>query len=186
MREVVLSEKLQKYCSEVFGQYSSLVVMPIIIVSIAKQRLYLFDGEAIVDEFVISTASKGAGCESGSERTPLGVHRVAEKIGGNSSIYTRFVGRKRTGEYLPSLAQCEYSEIDAITSRIIWLEGLEEGLNKGGDVDSFERYIYIHGTNEEWRLGSPASHGCIRMSNEDVILLFDKVAVHTLVVIVED
>lgn len=181
-----LSEKLQKYCLEANEQYSSLVAMTVIIVSIAKQRLYLLDDAVIVDEFVISTATNGAGCESGSEKTPLGVHRIAEKIGSNSPLYTRFVGRKRTGEYLPSLAQDEYSEVDAITSRIIWLEGLEDGLNKGENVDSFERYIYIHGTNEEWRLGYPASHGCIRMSNADVISLFDKVAVHSLVVIVED
>jgi len=181
-----LSEKLRKCCFDAYEQYSTLVVMPIIIVSIAKQRLYLLDKENIVGEFIISTATNGAGCELGSEKTPLGVHRVAEKIGENSLIYTRFVGRKRTGEYLPSLAQDEYSKVDAITSRIVWLEGLEEGRNKGSDVDSFRRYIYIHGTNEEWRLGYPASHGCIRMSNADVISLSDKVAVHSLVVIVED
>ncbi|CAA6800699.1 MAG: L,D-transpeptidase catalytic domain [uncultured Thiotrichaceae bacterium] len=184
MMEVV-SKKLQAYCSEMHGQYLSLVTMPVIMVSIAKQRLYLLDNASIVDEFVISTASNGSGCQSGSEKTPLGVHRIAQKIGGGSSIYTRFVGRKSTGEYLPSLAHGEYSEVDAITSRIIWLEGLEKGLNKGGNVDSFERYIYIHGTNEEWRLGAPASHGCIRMLNRDVISLFDIVAVHSLVVIVE-
>lgn len=181
-----LSIKHQKYCSELIDQYAILVKKPVIVVSIAKQRLYLFDGDAIVNEFVISTAVKGTGCESGSEKTPLGMHRIAKKIGGNESIFSRFVGRKINGESCPSLPQGEYSEVDAITSRILWLEGLEEGLNKGAGIDSFERYIYIHGTNEEWRLGYPASHGCIRMSNADVVLLFDKVAVHSLVVIMKD
>lgn len=176
---------LRDYCAEAYGYDSTSVNMPIVIVSIAEQRLYLFDDEALVEQFVISTASNGCGCESGSEKTPLGLHRIAEKIGNGSPIHTRFIGRKETGECLPALAEGDYSEVDAITSRILWLEGLEEGLNKGGKVDSFHRYIYIHGTNEEWRLGSPVSHGCIRMSNANVISLYDKVAVHTLVAIVE-
>lgn len=174
-----------KRIAEIYELYSGLVTIPYIIVSIAKQRLYLLKGGSIVDEFIISSATKGCGAEFGSEKTPVGAHRIAEKIGGNSKIYTRYVGRQKTGEYLPALAKGEYSEVDAITSRILWLEGLEEGCNKGGKVDTFQRFIYIHGTNEEWRLGTPASHGCIRMANRDVITLFDSVVIHTFIVIDE-
>ena len=93
------------------------------------------------------------------------------------------IGRKFTGEIAKIFSDKTISDTDDITTRILWLSGLEEGLNKGKNIDSFKRYIYIHGTSEEGRLGIPSSHGCIRMKNKDVIDLYKKVEVGTLVLI---
>ena len=97
-------------------------------------------------------------------------------IGEDIMLGGRFIGRVHTGEIFPIYSNQEiYVEEDVVQSRILWLSGLEDKLNKGEGVDSFSRYIYIHGTPEEWLLGTKASKGCIRMSNKDVIDLFDKV-----------
>lgn len=105
-----------------------------------------------------------------SQQTPLGRHRVCAKIGHGLPIFTAFVGRRPVGVFRPGV---DDPKSDWILSRILWLSGLELGRNLRGPVDSKERHIYIHGTHEEDKLGHPASHGCIRMANEDVMELFE-------------
>jgi lipoprotein-anchoring transpeptidase ErfK/SrfK len=140
-----------------------------ILVDISQQRLFLLDNRGdLVISYPISSSSYGEGQIENSYKTPLGNHIIKEKIGKDAEIY-----------------HDEYdSEDDHVTSRILWLEGTEEGFNKGGNVDSFYRYIYIHGTPEEGLIGEKASHGCIRMFNHDVIELFSLVKKGTKVNIV--
>lgn len=163
----------------------------IIIVCIATQQLYLVANYNIIKSYVISSAEFGVGNQSGSHQTPLGAHRIAEKIGENTAIATIFKARQNTHSTAKILTLSnEKSDADNITSRILWLAGLEEGINKGFDqygnnIDSHSRYIYIHGTDEESRLGKAVSHGCIRMANRAVIELFNKVNTGCLVLITE-
>lgn len=147
------------------------------------QQLYLWeafpDGDMLIRQYPVSTAANGLGERDGSHCTPRGRHRIAEKIGAGAPLHAAFKGRKPTGEiWSPALDAAEPGR-DWILTRILWLEGLEPGRNKGGSVDSHARYIYIHGTNEAHRIGTPASHGCIRMKNTDVAELFDLVQVGT-------
>lgn len=143
------------------------------------QRLYLWepypDGDMLIREYPVSTAKNGLGEMSGSYCTPRGRHRIAEKIGAGQPLFAVFKARVPTGEiWSPELA-AEYPGRDWILTRILWLEGVERGRNRGGEVDTHDRYIYIHGTDEEHRIGQPVSHGCIRMKNRDVAELFDLV-----------
>ena len=149
-------------------------------VSVLHQELHLHDGE---DERIyrISTAANGVGCEAGSFRTPNGLHRVRLKMGDGCPSHAVFVRRRPTGEILTQELQQKWPSRDWILSRILWLDGLVTGLNRCGSVDTLRRYIYIHGTADEHRLGEPVSHGCIRMANSDVIDLFSRVSVGSLV-----
>jgi len=159
-------------------------------VSLAAQQLSLYqssdEGDILLRQFPISTARNGAGEWDGSFCTPRGAHRIAEKIGEGAALFAVFKGRVATGEIWTPQLEAEEPGRDWILSRILWLDGLEAGKNQGGNVDSHARYIYIHGTNEEDKIGTPVSHGCIRMRNTDVITLFDQVAVDTRVNIRED
>ena len=159
-------------------------------VSLATQQLYLYrrsdEGVRLLCQFPVSTARNGAGELEGSFCTPRGAHRIAQKIGEDAPLFAVFKAREATGEiWTPQLDAAEPGR-DWILSRILWLDGLEPGKNQGGEVDSHARYIYIHGTNEEDKIGTPVSHGCIRMRNADVVTLFDQVAVDTRVNIRED
>jgi lipoprotein-anchoring transpeptidase ErfK/SrfK len=166
-----------------FPDYSTAQVL---IVDAAAQKMLLVENGKQVGEWVISTAEKGIGSTKGSDQTPLGAHRIAEKIGAGAALGTIFKSRQNTGQLVEILtAPNADSPDDYVTSRIMWLDGLEPGVNKGGNVDSHERFIYIHGTGEEGRLGKPASHGCIRMRNKDVMDLFDRVRENTLVYITD-
>ncbi len=159
---------------------------PIIVISAGEQKLYLIKNNKVVASHLISTAEAGIGSQRGSNKTPLGVHRVSQKFGENAEAGTIFRARQNTQKIAKILTQAgARSNADNVTSRILWLSGLEPGVNKGGKVDSHARYIYIHGTDEEGRLGKPASHGCIRMKNTAVIDLFKQVPVGTLVDIIE-
>lgn len=154
-------------------------------VRIAAQRLELLSGSDVVRTYPVSTAANGVGSRVGSQRTPLGRHRVHSKYGAGAPLGTIFESRRPTGRIAAiHTAPLDLPE-DVITTRILWLEGLEPGSNRGPGVDSHARYIYIHGTNEEGLIGRPASHGCIRMRNADVIELFDLVAAGTPVEIIE-
>lgn len=155
-----------------------------IIIDIAKQRLSLknADNEIIV-EYPISTAKKGVGEKKGSNQTPRGHHLISEKIGADLPIFTVFRARKPTGELFSAELKKQFPQRDWILSRILWLSGSEIGVNSGDDVDTKERFIYIHGTDDEKNIGIPNSHGCIRMCNADVIDLFDRVVVSELVFI---
>lgn len=157
-------------------------------ISIANQSLELIaslgNGETIA-RYSVSTALAGPSCLSESGGTPLGRHRVRLKIGHDAPLNAIFVGRRWTGEvYSPSLAE-RFPDRDFILSRILWLDGLEPGVNKGGRVDTLRRFVYIHGTNAVEQIGSPVSHGCIRMSSSDITSLFDMVVSGTFVTIVE-
>ncbi|WP_139349966.1 L,D-transpeptidase [Thioalkalivibrio denitrificans] len=159
---------------------------PLLVVRVGEQRLYLFKGGLPMKDYPVSTSRFGVGNEDGSFKTPLGVHQVRRRIGEEAPMGTIFRGRRNTGEVARILTgNGERSPDDNITSRILWLDGLEEGVNRGGDVDSFQRFIYIHGTDEEGLIGTPVSEGCVRMTNRDVIELFDQVPEGTLVMIVE-
>ncbi len=159
---------------------------PLIIISASEQTLFLIEDNKVVESHTISTAEAGLGSQSGSNKTPLGVHRVTEKFGKGAKAGTIFKARMNTGRVAKILTKAgQKSNADNVTSRILWLSGMEKGINKGGKVDSHARYIYIHGTDEEGRLGKPASHGCIRMTNTAVIDLFNRVPIGTIVNIVE-
>lgn len=143
-----------------------------ITVYIDQQKLIWSSKDHIQKEYCISSALNGVGQEEGSNRTPLGLHRVCAKIGEGLPKYAVFRGRRWTGEIYTDELALDNPKRDWILSRILWLQGLELGFNRGGQCDSKRRYIYIHGTNEEHLLGQPYSHGCIRMNNDDMLELF--------------
>ena len=147
-------------------------------VSVSAQRLDLIgeDGR-VTRSFPVSTAKKGTGSEPDSHKTPLGWHRVCEKIGDGAAPGTQFVGRKPTGRVWQPTDPVE--EKNLVLTRILWLDG-EEPHNR----TSKERYIYIHGTNREDLIGTPASAGCVCLKNSDVIDLYSLVPVGTRVEIV--
>ena len=152
-------------------------------VDISEQRLYLIENSLIKASYPISTSKYGEGSIENSFKTPLGKHSIKEMIGEEAEINTIFTSRINTKRSATIIDQFEDTDNDYVTSRIIWLDGEEEGFNKGGNVDSFRRYIYIHGTHEEGLIGTKASHGCIRMFNYDVIELFKLVNIGTKVLI---
>jgi len=154
-------------------------------INISEQRLRLFeDGQATMD-VAVSTAKNGAGEVNGSECTPRGDHIIRAKIGAGAAPGTVFVGRRASGEqYSPELG-ARFPGRDWILTRILWLSGREPGRNRLGRVDTMRRYIYIHGTPDHVVLGTPGSHGCIRMRNRDIIELFERVPPGTAVAIVE-
>jgi lipoprotein-anchoring transpeptidase ErfK/SrfK len=157
--------------------------MQIIDISIAKQRLELRIDDCLIQGYSISSAKKGVGQKRGSECTPLGNHRIRVKIGTDQPLNSVFIGRRVTGEiYTRELAE-QYPERDWILSRILWLGGLEPDKNRYGDVDTTWRYIYIHGSPDHLLTGKPASHGCIRMKNADIVELFALVDTQTKVYI---
>jgi hypothetical protein len=151
-----------------------------LIVSIAEQTVALFEKTKSVRQFPCSTSRFGIGQAEGSNCTPLGLHRVAEKIGADKPAGTVFKSRQVIGH----TSQPEFADTK-ITTRILWLEGLELGFNRGGNVDSHARYIYIHGTADQSSIGKPASCGCIHLTDADLIPLFDLLPVGTLVWISE-
>ena len=157
-------------------------------VSVRSQRMYLYQRHVrddvlplygLNERFLISTSEFGVGQKENSNQTPLGLHRIARKIGGGHMTGTVFRSRVPVGLTWQGMPQ------GTIAHRILWLEGLEYGKNAGGDVDSFKRYIYIHGFGDELTLGKPASHGCIHMAAKDLIRLYDLVPEGTLVWIAE-
>jgi len=155
----------------------------VIYVSIKQQKLYHIKNDSILKEYIISSSAYGIGSESGSNKTPIGMHRIKEKHGDKTPVNGRMIGRVFYGNIASIYTDETKSETDDVTSRIFWLEGVEKGKNKGKGIDSYKRYIYIHGTSEEGRLGKPASHGCIRMKNKEVIDLYKLIEVGTLVLI---
>ena len=154
-------------------------------VSIDEQRLQLLESGRIVMDVAVSTAANGPGERMHSECTPRGWHRIRARIGAGAAANTVFVGRRATGEiYTPELKQ-RHPGRDWMLTRILWLCGMEPGHNRFGDLDSMRRYIYIHGCPEEDAMGTPSSHGCIKMRNAEVIELFDRVPSGTRVLIQE-
>ena len=151
-------------------------------VSIRAQRFYLVQNDQILWETRCSTAAKGPGSKKNSFMTPLGWHHVKEKVGKGEPWGRVYRDKNITkGVWHPG----EKVREDMVLTRILTLDGEEPGKNKGGDVDSYERCIYIHGTNDEANIGKPTSHGCIRLTNDDVIQAFDMIPEGTLVLITE-
>ena len=134
-------------------------------ISIGDQKLTLMDGDTAIRSYPVSTSRFGVGTEMGSMKTPTGRFRVAEKIGGDAPSGTVFRSRVALG-FLDPVPPTE----DLVMSRILWLDGLDEQ-----NANTRDRYIYIHGTKHEDKIGTPASCGCVRMRNADVVELFDLV-----------
>lgn len=153
-------------------------------VNVAEQQLSLYDSDdQLLQQYSVSTSKYGTGNQNGSEQTPLGLHRIKDKLGGAMPVNEVFIGRVPHG----NLDECKERGVelpdDVIMSRILWLEGMEPGRNQGGYVDTYQRYIYIHGTNHEDKIGAPSSIGCIRMRNEDIVNLYRLVEVGSEVLI---
>lgn len=146
-------------------------------VDTGKQVMVLIDHDKQVKSYPVSTAKNGLGEQMGSKCTPTGWHRIRAKIGQNRPLNSVFIGRRPTGEIYTPEFSVQAPERDWILTRILWLGGMEPLKNRYGKVDSTWRYIYIHGYPDELMQGQPASQGCIRMLNSDVLELFDRVDV---------
>jgi len=144
-------------------------------VDIPSQQMFFIKKGEIVNIYSISSSYYGTGNKVNSLMTPLGKHEIYKKLGENLPENAILKGRVWNGAIADIIKEPLDTDFDHVTSRILWLDGLEEGKNKGPGIDSRERYIYIHGTAEEGLIGKPASDGCIRMYNKDVIELFDLV-----------
>ena len=156
-------------------------------ISIAQQTLTVLDGDGeLLAQYAVSTAANGVGCEKNSGCTPLGQHIIRAKIGEDVPENTVFVGRRATGEICTPELMAQFLDRDWILTRILWLSGTELGKNRLGNVDTMQRYIYIHGSPDNVEMSKPGSHGCIRMRNADLIELFDLVPVGTSVLIAND
>jgi hypothetical protein len=156
-----------------------------IYVSIKYQKLYLIEQDSVLFKFSISSAKLGIGNQQNSMKTPIGLHTIKHKYGDGVPLAGLFKSRIYTGKVSPIYAQKVKSPTDDVTTRIMWLQGEESGINRGRNIDSYKRYIYIHGTSEEGYIGEPASHGCIRMKNKDVIHLYNEIDEGTPVLILK-
>ena len=163
----------------------NIIYNELLYVSIKAQKMYHLLNNKVIKKYTISSAEKGVGNIKNSKQTPLGLHSVKEKHGDNTPLNGKMIGRVFYGQIATIYKDGNRSKTDDITTRVLWLTGEEEDVNKGGNVDSYQRYIYIHGTSEEGRLGTPASHGCIRMNNKDVLELYNKIPVGTKVLILD-
>lgn len=146
---------------------------PKIHISVKKQELTLKSGRKKLAAYPISTSRFGLGSEEGSLKTPTGSFRIAEKIGDGMALGTVFKNRRPVKATKKMLR-----DDDLVMTRILWLDGIDPG-----NANTYERFIYIHGTNHEGQIGEPASHGCIRMRNSDLVELFDRVGIDTPVMI---
>ena len=189
--------KLKNYPADFFCACKKYGIVPtcfVLVVSVANQTVSLFvkvrssafrrlgpakagtpNGYGFIRAFRCSTSRFGISQVAGSNGTPLGLHRVVEKIGGGWPVGTVFKGRQPIGYTWRGMTDAK------ITTRILWLEGLEPGFNRGGNVDSHARYIYIHGTGDQTTIGKPTSCGCIHLADADLIPLFDQLPGGTLV-----
>ena len=161
-----------------------------LLINIAQQNLIVYQNDIQISRYDVSTAKNGIGSQQDSGCTPLGEHIIAEKIGSEQPINAVFVGRVPTAEIYSAALGAQYPERDWILSRILWLAGLEEGINKGcneqGSCDTYQRYIYIHGTPNNESMDMPLSHGCVRMCNQDIVELFEQVVEGTPVCIIAE
>lgn len=175
-------DRVNNYCEVKKGKTYD----EILFVSVKEQKMYYIVKNTIVKEYLVSTAKKGVGNQKNSDMTPHGLHYIKEKHGGKTPQNGRMISRVFYGQIATIYSDTTSSKTDDITSRILWLSGMEKDINKGGNVDSYNRYIYIHGTSEEGKIGAPASHGCIRMLNTDVIELFANIKIGVKVLILDN
>ena len=144
-----------------------------LLIHITNQELYLLSsGGSILTTWPVSTSKFGLGSDEGSFCTPLGKFRISEKIGASAPLWMIFKSRVETGVLARLSSQEDITEEDLVLTRILWLEGMEPA-----NANTKKRYIYIHGTNQESLIGLPASHGCIRLRNRDMVELFDRIEV---------
>jgi hypothetical protein len=154
-------------------------------IEVSSQLLSCIEDGTIVRSYPVSTALAGTGECRDSGCTPMGKHKIRLKIGQGCPLNSVFISRRPSGEIYDETLAKQAPERDWILTRILWLSGLQSGINRGGEVDTLSRYIYIHGTADEHLIGRPVSHGCIRMRNLDMLELFDWVSNDMLVDIVE-
>ena len=173
----MIYNKILTKCNELNVELSQ----HLLFVSIAEEKLYLFDGTSLTKVYEVSTSRNPPSCVANSNGTPTGLHKIDGKIGANVPLFTVFRGRVPCG--LVSEQTPQEQEKNLITTRIMRLRGLEEGKNSGGDVDTYNRYVYIHGTNQEDKIGTPNSHGCVLLRNNEIVELFDIVNDGTIVLI---
>lgn len=157
-----------------------------LLVRISAQTLQFFRGGELVRAFPVSTSAKPPSTLKDSLGTPRGLHEIAERIGGEQPLGMVFKGRRPTGKHFLE----HEDDGNLITSRILWLRGLEPGVNAGRNstgqvVDTYERYVYVHGTNREDRIGQPQSAGCVLLTNRDMVALYDEVRAGDHVLIVD-
>lgn len=169
----VLDQQKLKELEKICGRFKLEMTTRQLLVNIGTQRLHLIESQKLICSYLVSTALNGTGQEEGTGKTPLGVHYIKTKIGDGAKPFEVFKERKSTGK----IAIADVGD-KLIVGRILWLEGVQPGFNQGEDsvgkvVDTYKRYIYIHGTNDIARIGKAVSSGCIRMKPEDVIALFE-------------
>jgi hypothetical protein len=153
----------------------------VLIVRIRASTLQLRRRGAVVKSYVVSTSKRPPSNVANSLGTPRGLHEIAERIGGGQPVGMVFKSRVPTGKHFSEIPDEEVGSRNLVTSRILWLRGLEPGVNLGGEVDSYKRYIYVHGTQDETRIGKPLSAGCVLMRNLDIVELHDEVRAGDLV-----
>lgn len=149
-----------------------------IFVSLPAQKLELYDGAMLLESYQISSSERGAGEASGSFMTPRGRHLIRAKIGTGCPENSVFIARRPTGEIWTPELSAAFPGRDWVLTRILWLSGCEPGCNRLGEVDTMRRYIYVHGAPDSAPMGEPASHGCLRMRNADIIALFERIPVY--------
>lgn len=153
----------------------------ILAVRIGTATLQFFRRGELVRSYAISTSRRPPSNVRNSLGTPRGLHEIAERIGAGQPPGMVFKARVPTGRHFHEVLQSEPDRDNLITSRILWLRGLEPGVNRGGEVDTYERYVYIHGTNHDDRIGEPLSSGCVLMRNLDIVEIYEEVRVGDLV-----
>ena len=174
--------RVNSYCYEIKGKTFD----EILYVSVSKQKMYHIVKNNIVNEYPVSTSKKGVGNNKNSFMTPHGLHYIREKHGSETPLNGKMIGRIFYGQIATIYSDSTSSKTDDITSRILWLSGMEKNVNSGGNLDSYNRYIYIHGTSEEGKIGTPVSNGCIRMLNNDIIELYNNIDVGTKILILDN
>ncbi len=147
----------------------------LLVVRISTAKLQFFRQGEPVKSYVISTSRRPPSNIKNSLGTPRGLHEIAERIGAGQPPGMVFKARVPTGRHFHEVLQREPDNDNLITSRILWLRGLEPGVNRGGEVDTYERYVYVHGTNHDDQIGAPLSSGCVLMRNLDIVELYEQV-----------
>jgi len=149
----------------------------LLVVRLSSATLQFYLRRELAATYPVSTSRRPPSNVKGSLGTPRGLHEIAERIGAGQPSGVVFKSRVPTGRHYSELPGSDAPDANLITSRILWLRGLEPGVNRGGEVDTYDRYVYIHGTNREDRIGEPLSAGCVLMRNHDIIALYEWVRV---------
>ncbi len=159
----------------------------VLFVCIQTQTLQFFRNGGLARSYTISTSKRPPSNIKDSLGTPRGLHEIAERIGAGEPPGMVFKSRRPTGLHFtdPVMRDYDAGSTALVTTRILWLRGLELGVNLGGNVDTYERYVYIHGTNREDLIGTPQSSGCVVMRNREIIELYDEVREGDMVLIVD-